>query len=306
MTIMRVEGVTFGVEDVAECSRFLEDAGFRSDSTGAAGGVTFRTPVNQYLRIVPVDSTEVPPPVDAGSTIREIMWGVDTEASLEDKQRKLAADRAVLVDDEGAVHAVDPIGFGVAFMVTQPARPQPAPPIYNFHRYHAPRVNDLTAMPQRSNPLELIHVAVDIPQSVREEARAFYMGRFNFKATDDADDVGVFLQAEGDLLHHNWFMCHRTNKAGINHLCFEVPDFDSVVLSAEYMIDRGWRESRRLGRHTFGTNVFRFIYSPLGGRIEFAWDMDRMDKNFQTRKWTKRPGGHSIWMLKGVGGRGSE
>jgi catechol 2,3-dioxygenase-like lactoylglutathione lyase family enzyme len=301
MTIMRVEGVTFGVEDLAECSRFLEDAGLQRDPAGAEGGVTFRTPVNQYVRIVPVDSTEVPPPTDKGSTIREIMWGVDSEKSLEQHRLKLA-DRNVRVDASGSIHAIDPIGFGIAFMVTQPKRPQQPPPSYNFHRHHAPRVNDLTELTNAANPLEIIHVAVDIPQSLREEARAFYIDLLKFKPIDDADDIGVFMQAEGDLQHHNWFLCHRTDKPGINHLCFEVPDFDSVILSAEHMIAKGWRESRRLGRHVMGSNVFRFIYSPLGGRFEFAWDMDRMDKNFKTRTYAKRPG-HVMWMLKGVGGR---
>jgi hypothetical protein len=305
MTIMRVEGVTFGVEDLAECTRFLGDMGLTQDSSSPPGGITFRTPVNQYVRIVPVDSAEVPAPVDSGSTLREIMWGVDDEKSLRAIHSELASDRSVREDPNGTIHAVDPIGFGVAFMLTQPKSSHPIPPSYNYHRHHAPRVNDLPSMPTEACPLELVHVAVDIPKSVREAARVFYIDRLRFKPIDDADDIGVFMQAEGDLQHHNWFMCHRTDKAGINHLAFEVPDFDSLILSAEYMIDKGWRESRRLGRHVMGSNVFRFIQSPCGGRIEYAWDMDRMDKSFKTRKYAKRPG-HTLWMLKSVGGRGAE
>jgi Glyoxalase/Bleomycin resistance protein/Dioxygenase superfamily len=305
MTIMRVEGVTFGVEDLSECARFLGDMGLMRGPESTKSGITFRTPVNQYVRIVPVESTEVPPPVDSGSTLREIMWGVSDDRSIDAIQAQLASDRDVRRGPDGSIHTVDPIGFGVAFRVAQPANAHPVPPTYNYHRHHAPRVNDLHTMPPRACPLELIHVAVDIPKSVREEARAFYIDRLKFKPIDDAGDIGLFMQAEGDLQHHNWFMCHRTDKAGINHLCFEVPDFDSLILSGEYMIDKGWRESRRLGRHVMGSNVFRFIVSPCGGRIEYAWDMDRMDKSFKTRTYDKRPG-HVLWMLKSVGGRGAE
>jgi hypothetical protein len=305
MTIMRVEGVTFGVEDLSVCARFLGDMGLIRESGSTEGGITFRTPVNQHVRIVPVDAPDLPPPVDTGSTLREIVWGVDSEQALEQVRADLATDRAVQVTDSGSVRTVDPIGFSVGFTLTRPTLAHPQSPEYNYHRGHAPRVNDLHVLTERANPLELIHVAVDIPKSVRPEARAFYMDRLKFKPIDDADDIGVFMQSEGDTQHHNWFMCHRTDKAGINHLCFEVPDFDSLILSGEYMIEKGWRESRRLGRHVMGSNVFRFITSPCGGRIEYAWDMDRMDKSFQTRKYEKRPG-HVQWMLKGVGGRTAE
>lgn len=39
------------------------------------------------------------------------------------------------------------------------------------------------------------------------------------------------------------------------------------------------------------------FHSPCGGRIEFAFDMDRMDKTFVPRLWEKTPQ-HHLWMLK--------
>ena len=63
----------------------------------------------------------------------------------------------------------------------------------------------------------------------------------------------------------------------------EVWDHDEVIEGGNYMTEQGWKEARRLGRHTIGSNVFRFFEAPCGGRIELAADMDRVDKSFKTR-----------------------
>jgi hypothetical protein len=68
-------------------------------------------------------------------------------------------------------------------------------------------------------------------------------------------------------------------------------------MRGNHMIGQGWRESRKAGRHTLDSNVYRFIHAPIGGRIEFVADMDRMDKSWQTRVFEKNPG-HHIWTLK--------
>jgi len=41
----------------------------------------------------------------------------------------------------------------------------------------------------------------------------------------------------------------------------------------------------------------RHEYAPCGGCIEFASDMDRMDKSFKTRVWEKSAP-HHVWILK--------
>ncbi len=65
------------------------------------------------------------------------------------------------------------------------------------------------------------------------------------------------------------------------------------------MIDRGWREARRLGRHTVGSNIFRFIHAPCGGRVEFAADMDRVDDSYGPNVHEVTPP-HHIWTLTDV------
>jgi len=139
--------------------------------------------------------------------------------------------------------------------------------------------------------------SLDAPKASHEAANEFYLRRLRFRAIDDSRPVGIFMQCEGDLMHHNLLFVHRSDRTGTNHMAIEVRDFDEVVEAGNYMTERGWKESRRLGRHTLGSNVFRFFHSPCGGRIEFAHDMDRMDSNWKTRVWEKAPP-HHLWMVK--------
>jgi catechol 2,3-dioxygenase-like lactoylglutathione lyase family enzyme len=123
MAIVRIESITYGVEDVAACTQFFADAGFEQ-LQASPDAALFRTPVNQQLRIRRLDDPALPPAVYAGSGIREITWGVDTPAGLEELRRELSSDREVRVDAEGALHSRDLTGYGIAFKVAQPA---PAP-----------------------------------------------------------------------------------------------------------------------------------------------------------------------------------
>jgi hypothetical protein len=198
------------------------------------------------------------------------------------------------------VHAVDQTGWGVGLTVSRPAS-QPAPAAPEFpgaNRSGAvTRVNRPLDPPGRVRPLRLCHVALDIPKAGKEEAVAFYTDRLGFVPTDRVAKVGVFMRAPGDTDHHTLLLCHRPDRAGINHCAYEVARVDEVIVGANDMIDKGWHEARRLGRHTVESNIFRFISAPCGGRVEFAADMDRVDENYGPYDHEETPP-HTIWTLK--------
>ena len=296
MPITRIEGVTYGVTNIDLCSRFLTNMGLKQDDPGANDSAVFRLPVNQFIRLVAADNKGEPPALAEGSAVREMIWGVDTPNSLEALAKDLAKDHDVRRDSAGVIHITDPVGFGVGFMLSRPVELAIAPTRYNVGG-HVDRWNRGQEPIEFPRPMKIIHVALNITKAAQPAARAFYTERLKFKPIDDVEGVGTFLQCEGDFQHHNFFLCHRPNRASINHLAFEVLDFDNVVRAGEYMAARGWKESRRLGRHIMGSNVFRFFHSPCGGRIEFAADMDRMNKDFESRYWPKHPG-HHLYMMK--------
>jgi hypothetical protein len=151
--------------------------------------------------------------------------------------------------------------------------------------------------PGRVRPLRLCHVALDIPKEGREQAVAFYTDRLGFVPTDRVQKVGVFMRAPGDTDHHTLLLCHRPDRAAVNHTAYEVAGVDEVIVGANDMIERGWQEARRLGRHTVGSNIFRFIQAPCGGRVEFAADMDRVDDSYGPNDHEETPP-HTIWTLR--------
>jgi Glyoxalase/Bleomycin resistance protein/Dioxygenase superfamily len=296
MTITRIEALAFGVLDLEACVRFFGDAGLEQMEAGKTGA-TFSTPERQLVHLRMADDPGLPPPVATAPTLREIVWGVDTAQALDAIGSELAKDRAVAVDSSGTVRACDNSGWSIGFRMAAPELADAGNPRrYNVLR-NVNRWNDPVASYNRAQPIRLLHVTLDIPKQGHEEAIDFYISRLQFRPIDQVLDTGTFMQCEGDVEHHNLFLCFRPDKAGFNHVALEVRDFDEVMEGGNYMIGQGWQESRVVGRHKLGSNIYRFFHCPAGGRIELAADMDRMDKSFESRIWPKNPG-HHIWSLK--------
>ena len=295
MTIIRIERAVYAVDDIPECARFFEDFGL-APVAADEGGAVLATAVGQSVRLRPVGDPDLPPAVEDGPTLREVVWGVDTPASLAALHAELTRDREVRVDAEGVLHTVDETGFGLGFAVADVVEPEVGYPGVNGFGTAA-RLNRPLDPPGRVRPLRICHVALNIPQRGRAEAVRFYLDRLGFKATDVVEPMGVFMRAPGDRDQHTMLLCHRPDRAGVNHTAYEVASFDEVINGANHMIERGWREARKLGRHTIGSNVFRFVHAPCGGRVEYAADMDRVDDTFETRVHATTPP-HHLWTLQ--------
>ena len=295
MTIMRIERAVYAVDDIAQCTRFFEDFGLervRADETGAE----LATAVGQRVRLHPIDDPELPAALEAGPTLREVVWGVDTQRSLDRLRADLERDREVREDKDGSLHALDETGFGLGFAVADVVESAVEYPGVNGFG-GAARLNRPLDPPGRVRPLRICHVALNIPKQGREQAVGFYLDRLGFRATDVVEPMGVFMRAPGDADQHTMLLCHRPDRAGINHTAYEVASFDEVINGANFMIESGWREARKLGRHTIGSNVFRFVHAPCGGRVEYAADMDRVDDTFETRVHATTPP-HHLWTLQ--------
>jgi catechol 2,3-dioxygenase-like lactoylglutathione lyase family enzyme len=296
VAIQRVERVVYGVTDLDACARFFDDFGLERRDTGGAG-LTFATLVNQQVELRSADDAELPPPIEDGPTLREVVWGVESTEALERLAEELSTDREVSRGLDGAVHTRDETGFGIGFMVTDPVDVEVVPPAVNSH-HSVGRLNRPLDPPGRVRPLRICHVALNIPKEGRDDAVDFYADRLGFRITDRVLPMGTFMQCEGDADQHNLMLCHRPDRASVNHTAYEVPTFEDVIIAGNYMVEHGWEEARRLGRHTVGSNVFRFVHAPCGGRVEYAADMDRVDECYGTRVHETSPP-HHLWTLRG-------
>lgn len=294
MGISRIEELHFGVEDVEECIRFFSDFGLVQAESEHQGAL-FVTPVGQRLYLRPASDEILPPALEEGSTIREMIWGVDNEATLQQLATALGTDREVTTDADGTVHTHDHTGFGIGLRITQPN------PAELSHRGS----NATGAIGRWNQPLDRLggaepyrfcHVALFIRTEGWENSVAFYTERLGFRVTDQLLDMGTFMQAQDDADQHTLLLAHRADRTAINHVAYEVSNFDEVVEGGNHMVAAGWKESRRFGRHTIGSNVFRFFQAPCGGRVELAADMDRVDDRYGPNIYKDRPP-HHMWML---------
>jgi catechol 2,3-dioxygenase-like lactoylglutathione lyase family enzyme len=288
--IQRIESVTYTVTDLDTNVRFFTDFGLSLASVDDTRAV-FRTRIEQTLILDATERPDLPPPVESGPTLREIVWGVDTPAELDRLAEKAGAT------GDGVRRTVDRTGFGVGLALVGTTEPEHDPPRYSNKSGYVTRVNRALESVGQVRPIRMCHVALNIPKEGREEAVAFYTGLLEFIPTDVVKPMGTFMRVEGDADQHNFLLCHRPDKAGVNHVSYEVNGFDDVIEGGNHMIEKGWQEARKLGRHTVGSNVFRFVHAPCGGRVELAADMDRIDGSYGTRVHETTPP-HHIWTLR--------
>jgi catechol 2,3-dioxygenase-like lactoylglutathione lyase family enzyme len=288
MTILRVESMVYGAEDLDASIRYFEDWGLPCMERGARGA-DFALPSGQTILVRSAKDAGLPSAPEGGPTLREAVWGVSDAAGLKRIGAELARDREVKADSSGTLHAHDEAGFAIGFRLAAIA-PKAAPAA-------APRMNNPFDPQRRAHPSRIGHVVYNAAKSVLEKQLAFYMERLGFRMTDRALDTGAFMRCQGSNDHHNLFMAIRADRNGFNHAAFEVKDIDEIVLGGKHMKSRGWKPNTPLGRHILGSNVFWYFDNPCGGRTEYFCDMDQMDDNWKPRIWEKNPG-FAMWMVE--------
>ena len=118
MNVTNLDSVVFGVTDLAACRRFWTDFGL-TESTAPDGATVFGCKNGSTVVLRSADDPKLPQPIEPGATQREAFSACKSAADLTAIADELERDRPVRVDADGTVHAVDPLGFGIAFRVAQ-------------------------------------------------------------------------------------------------------------------------------------------------------------------------------------------
>jgi len=287
MKISRIESLTYGVEDLQAGIRYFEDWGVPLVKR-SAGGADFRLPSGQTILVRQAADPSLPDTAETGSTLREIVWGVDNPKSLAAIGKELARDREVKKDKDGTLHARDECGFAIAFRERRATKKAPAkkPP---------PRMNRPFDPERRARPQRLGHVVYSTRMADLAPASRFYQERLGFRLSD-ATPGGDFLRCSGTHDHHSVFLLARPDRCAFNHVAFEVSGLDEIILGGKFMVDRGWKPDSPVGRHILGSNLFWYFNNPCGGRTEYYADMDQMDDQWKPRVWKTHPG-FAMWTL---------
>ena len=292
MTISRIESVAYGVEDVPAGIRYFEDWGLECVER-SEHGADFATPAGQSILVRSSTDAALPPAVQNGSTLREVIWGVANGGTLEKIGAELSRDREVKPGADGTLHTQDVSGFAIGFCGMAPARK----PVSGRKGAGPSRMNHPFDPERRARPMRIGHVVYGVRKKDFEKASAFYIDRLKFRLSDRATGLGDFMRCAGTNDHHSLFFHIRADRAVFDHLAFEVRDIDEIILGGKFMKEQGWKANTPVGRHILGSNLFWYFNNPCGGRTEYFADMDLMDDDWKPRVWEQHPG-FAMWMLE--------
>jgi hypothetical protein len=110
--------------------------------------------------------------------------------------------------------------------------------------------------------------------------------------------IGSFNRCDrGDeYVDHHTLFCVMNERAGMNHVSFEVPDVDAVFKDHEYLAGLGKYEHMwGVGRHLLGSQVYDYWCDPWG-RVHERWaDTDRLNARSGTNLLSAEEGLVSQW-----------
>jgi catechol 2,3-dioxygenase-like lactoylglutathione lyase family enzyme len=290
--ITNLESVTYGVADLPESERFWSQFGLERDMH--EDRVSFSAQDGSTVALRALDDPALPPPIEEGSTIREVTFGVADADALAAVAAELARDRDVAEDPDGTIHAVDPLGFPVAFRVAR-RRPVTAPEL----RFNIPgrpdRLNTRGQFFRSARPLELTHTVymIDEPQLIVP----FYTERLGFVVSDSYPGRGYFMRGGASHHHHNLFLLNVGGRRGFHHVAFELGSIHELFGGGLNMTRLGWRTALGPGRHPISSCYFWYFHCPSGGAAEYDFDSDIVDHDWVPGTFEQTPANFAEWCL---------
>lgn len=299
MDVLGIDQITYGADDLALCKRFFSDWGMtlveeRPDL------LSFACQNGCRVVVRPINAPGLPAAIEAGPTLREVVWGVSSEEVM----TRFAALMPALpgftsetVDGITRLGCTDPNGLAIRFQVTQKHAVEVDCAAMNTWS-HRPRVNQRSPAYERAAPIEVGHVVFFV--SDVNACEAFYTDHFGFVASDRYPDRGAFLRCGAEGGHHDLFLLQTPDKkVGLNHVAFAVRDIHEVFGGGLNMARLGWDTQLGPGRHPISSAYFWYFRSPAGGLIEYYADEDQLDADWEARDFEPGPTVFAEWAIDG-------
>ena len=147
------------------------------------------------------------------------------------------------------------------------------------------RAGALMRLPKGGSRVKRIGHGVMAVPDVKETAQ-WFRENLGFICSDDVyagskdNIIGSFNRCDRgrEYVDHHVFFCVRNERAGLNHLSFEVQDIDDVFMGHEYLRQLGKYEHMwGIGRHLLGSQIYDYWADPWG-RVHEHWsDTDRLN-----------------------------
>lgn len=290
MAIIGIQSLVYGVEDIDISARFFEDFGLRP-ADGGEHHRRFTLPEGSQVVIRHRDDPLLPASSLIGDGVREVVWGVDSQAALQALVADLSGDRVVTPGTDGVFRFVTDFGLAMGLVLFSKLPVICAPDPVNAPG-HVRRLNQHRKWRLRAYPRGIAHVVFAIPDY--EAGYVFMRDRLGFRLSDDQRGFGMYLRADGTNNHHNLLLLNASaqfpgmdGKHRFHHANFAVEDIDEIMVGANHMLRQGWEASHLgLGRHRIDSALFYYIPCPAGGEAEYGADGDYVDDAWVPRQWT--------------------
>jgi catechol 2,3-dioxygenase-like lactoylglutathione lyase family enzyme len=264
--------------DIQEAS--LTDFGMRRVARTATTLYMRGTDPAQYLHV-----TEKGDPALLG-----LGWRAKSEDDLRTLAKLPAASGVEHIDAPGGglrVRLQDPNGYAaeIVYDIEQPAPIEvPRRPV-NSGPEPLNRAGELMRIAAGPAAVKRIaHGVIFTPKFA--ETLGWYRATLGLVSSDDLyagpeeNVIASFNRVDcGDqYVDHHAFFCMVNDRAGLNHISFEVHDIDDVFIGHEYLAARGkYRHVWGVGRHLLGSQVYDYWEDPWG-RVHEHWaDSDRLN-----------------------------
>jgi catechol 2,3-dioxygenase-like lactoylglutathione lyase family enzyme len=149
----------------------------------------------------------------------------------------------------------------------------------------------------RSRPTKLTHVVLNSAKI--DDQTTFFQDLLGFRHSDSTDMM-EFIRCCAD--HHSVAFA-RGNGPSLNHMAYEMANFDGLMRGAGRMKQNGFNIEWGIGRHGPGNNIFTYFIEPNGFVTEYTTEVEQVDEATyvpNTREyWAKFPGRPCRWNMAG-------
>ncbi|EED70342.1 VOC family protein [Comamonas testosteroni] len=299
MSVLGIDEISYGADDLAACRQFFLDWGL-SLAEEQADRLVFETLNGCRVIVAATNHPDLPSAIEAGPTLREVVWGVESAADLALYEARIAQLPGFVKQggpNGGRIGCTDPNGLAVRLQLTQKRDVQMQSAEYNTWDRKG-RINQASPAYERAQPIEVGHVVFFVKDV--QACERFYVENFGFAASDRYPERGAFLRTAPDGGHHDIFLLQRPDKhAGLNHVAFTVRDIHEVFGGGMHISRCGWDTQLGPGRHPVSSAYFWYFKNPAGALVEYYADEDQLTADWQPREFEPGPTVFAEWAIDG-------
>ncbi len=276
----------FGAPDLAAMERFLGDFGLVVTAQGEDLLYSRGTDPAPYLHVTERG--------EAG--FRGLAFEAACAEDLHAAAKLEGASAVEKIDAPGGgqrVRFTDPDGYAVDVVhgreLLPPLPVRSAAPLNRGS--DRPRLGELQHVTRGPACVKRVgHAGLRVRDFRRSEA--WYKSRFGLLSSDEIylgapeNVLAAFLRCDRGEEHtdHHTLVCIGVGESetGLDHVAFEVEDFDAVMVGHHHLKQAGYEHKMGVGRHILGSQIYDYWRDPWGHVLEHFTDGDLLNDKHET------------------------